>query len=348
MKREESKDALEAMESVLEASGPKLRKKNFFEKNFLPLKTDSKREKRRKIIFDIAVFVMFISVLVLLWFYVIDPGIAKSKSAKLQGIHGDAIVDMTTPDGGYIQAPAEAEQRRLTYTALKARNPEYVGWLSIPGASVELPVVQTGDNKTYLKKDFDRMSSNYGNPFLDYRNSQALDDANLIIYGHHMHDGKIFASLTNYETKATLSKYPIISLELEDATLRYKIVAVLKTNGSPQEDNGYVFHFDTPNFKSEENFNGYVEQLKQRTLFYTSTEGVDIQYGDRLLSIQTCLYQYENEFLVIVGRLLREGEDPNIPADQVHHNPNIRYAQAWYNKYNKGVNPWKNKERWYP
>ncbi len=346
MARKESEEALDAMESVLAASGPKLRKKNFFERNFIPLKTDSKREKRRKIFFDLAVCVMFVCVLILLWFYVIAPGIARGKTDDLQGLHGGLVVDQTTPDGGVIPGARDARKQRQTYDELKARNADYVGWLSVPGADIEMPIVQTTDNVYYLKKDFEKQRSNYGNPFMDSRND-IEGDTNLIVYGHHMRDGQIFAELTNYQTKATISKYPIISLELKDSTLRYKVVAVLQTNGAEQEDNGYVFHFNTPNFKSEENFIGYVQQLKQRTLFYTGDGGVDVQYGDRLISLQTCLYGFRNEYLVIVGRQLREGEDPNIPKDQVHHNPNVRYPQAWYTKHDKN-NPWKNGERWYP
>jgi sortase B len=347
MKRKESEEALEALEDVLN-SAPRRAKPNFFERNFIPLKRDGKREKRRKILFDIAILVMLVSLLVLLWFYVIDPGIAAKKGAELENAHGDTGIAMTTPDGGYIQAVPEEQKRRATWEQLKARNPEYVGWLSVPGARLEMPVVQGTDNNTYLKRDFDRQRSNYGNPFLDHRNSKDLTDVNLIIYGHNMRDGKIFHDLTNYRTKSTIYKYPIISLELENFTLQYKVVAVIETNGAPDEDNGYVFHFDTPTFKSRESFEGFVKELRQRTLFTTSKEGVDIVYGDQLITLQTCIYDYKDSFLVVIGRRLREGEDPAIPKDDVHHNTNIRYPQAWYNKYNHGVNPWKGKEHWHP
>ena len=350
MKRKESEEALDAMESILAASAPKKRKKNFLERNFIPLKTDKKSEKRRKVLFDIAVLVMFVCVLVLLWYFVIEPGIAQHNADKYNNARPPQE-QVTTPNGGYIVTPPVEEERRLTYEQFKAWNPDYVGWLTVPGAEIELPIVQGDSNSTYLKKDFDKKPSNYGNPFLDYRNKEILADTNLIIYGHHMRSGsnRIFAKLTNFEEKENIYKYPGINLELKDFTLQYKIVAIFKTNGSPEEDNGYVFAYDTRNFKSRENFEGYVTQLKQRTLFHTLPGGnIDIQYGDRLITLQTCLYGFRNEYLVIVGRLLREGEDPNIPKEDVHHNQNVRYPQAWYNKYRNGVNPWLKGERWYP
>lgn len=350
MKRKESEEALDAMESVLAASAPKPRKKNFLERNFIPLKTDKKREKRRKVLFDIAVLIMFVCVLVLLWYFIIEPWIAQRSQEKVKGAR-PPIELVTTPEGVTVPAPPDPEQQRLSYDKLKAWNPDYIGWLSVPGAEIDLPIVRAENNSTYLKLDFDKKRSNYGNPFMDYRNKDLFADTNLVIYGHHMRSGsnRIFAKLTNFQEKETIYKFPSITLELKDVTLQYKVAAVFLTNGAPEEDNGYVFAYDTRNFQSRESFEGYVKQLKERTLFHTLNGGnIDILYGDHLITLQTCLYGFRNEYLVVVGRLLREGEDPNIPQDQVHHNQNVRYPQAWYTKYRNGVNPWLKGERWYP
>ncbi|MDR2647023.1 MAG: class B sortase [Oscillospiraceae bacterium] len=337
----ESEDALDALETVLKTT----KKKNFLESHIIPLKTDSKNEKRRKMILSIAFLIMFLSLLVLLWLFVIDPAISDKTNGGLQEIHGTADTVQTDENGNQVATTREPKIVRQTYDALKQRNSEYVGWLTVPGAEIDLPVVQTKNNNYYLYRDFDTKQSRYGNPFMDYRNNINPLDSNLIVYGHHMKNGKIFGQLQNYTSKATAIASPIITLELRDVTYQYKIFAVIRTNGASSGDlDGYVFRFDTPRFPTEENFAGYIRQLKQRTLYNT---GVDVQYGDHLISLQTCLYDYPDEFLVVVGRLVRPGESLKLDPNLVHSNANPRMPQAYYDKRDR-KNPFANAEKWYP
>ncbi|MDR1927903.1 MAG: class B sortase [Oscillospiraceae bacterium] len=340
----ESEDTLNALEGVLKASGTTAKKKNFFAENFIPRKTDSKRERRRKALLSFCALVMFLCLLVLLWFFVIDPGMAKKTTGDINDAYGSSQETVTNIDGDALSTTRSQEQRRLSYSKLQAMNPEYIGWLSAPGGKIDLPIVKTTNNNYYLHRDFKCNPSRYGNPFLDQNNSVDPLDANLIIYGHHMKDGKIFAHLQDYQQKETVLKHPVISLELKETTLQYKIFAVFRTNGYASEDNGYVFQFNTTNFTGKADFDGFIRQLKQRTLINT---GVDVAYGDRLISLQTCMYDYSNEFLVVVGRLVRSGESTQLDPGKVTRNSNPRYAQAYYDKreYN---NPFKNAERWFP
>ena len=68
---------------------------------------------------------------------------------------------------------------------LKEKNPDCIGWVSIPGTGVDFPVMHNGD--FYLKHNFDGDYTDYGLPFLDERCRLDTSDQ-LIIYGHHMND----------------------------------------------------------------------------------------------------------------------------------------------------------------
>ncbi|MCL2494095.1 MAG: class B sortase [Oscillospiraceae bacterium] len=357
-RRPESDDALEALEAVVNMP-PKRRKKNFFEKNMIPLKGDSARIKRRKVIFDSCLLVMFVCLLVLSWVVVIDPWNSKRLFGELEDLYNqgteisEPYTEATKPDDGSPAIPPTTTSiivtRPLTHPELLERNRDYKGWLRAPGADISLPIVQTADNSYYLKRDFYRRPSKYGNPFVDCR-VDMKNPTNIIIYGHHMSNGTIFTYLTRYKNAGTVKNSPLITLELPDGTVnRYKIVSVLAINGRSEDDksrgpddNGYVFAVNTPEFGSQASFDGYVRQIKQRS--YVDT-GVDVRYGDQLISLQTCIYDFDYEFLYVIGRLVREGESTSVP--NVKANPSPRHPQALYDKL-KQTNPYADAERWYP
>ncbi|MDR2686651.1 MAG: class B sortase [Oscillospiraceae bacterium] len=348
-RRPASDDALEALDAVVNTP-PARRKKNFFEKNIIPLRGDSRKTKRRKAAFDSCLVVIFVCLLVLAWVVVIDPMQSKKLFDDLENMTVAAVTEAPTeppPPGETAPptVPTTADPRVYTpmsHDQLKAKNGDYRGWLRAPGASISLPIVQTANNNYYLKRDFNRKPSKYGNPFVDYRCDFNPASANLLIYGHHMSNGTIFTYLPRYKQADVVRNNPIITLELPDGTVnKYKIVSVLAINGREQDDNGYAFAANTPSFPSAESFNGYVRQIKARS--YVDT-GVDVEYGDKLISLQTCIYDFEYEFLYVIGRLVRPHESTAVTG--VKANPNPRLPQALYDKLKK-TNPFPNGEKWY-
>lgn len=90
------------------------------------------------------------------------------------------------------------------YAYLYAINQDLVGWVKIPNSTIDMQVVQAGDNQTYLKTDFYGNYSRYGCPYMDYRNDPKYLNQNTIIYGHHMSDGLVFADLKNIKPSTAL------------------------------------------------------------------------------------------------------------------------------------------------
>ena len=72
--------------------------------------------------------------------------------------------------------------------------------------------------------------------------------------------------------------------------------------------------------------------------------------ADKVITLSTCIYDYGKNVdtrLVVVGRLLHEGESEEIDASLVKDNPDYRRPQVWYNS--KGIaNPYKNTDAWVP
>ncbi len=235
------------------------------------------------------------------------------------------------------------EGMQSKFYSLYALNQDFVGWLTIEGKNISLPIVQGEDNSFYLYRDFEKVDTDYGNPFLDYRNTvEEPFDTNTIIYGHYMRDNMIFSNLKKYMSVSGFRESPVIEFDTLYRTTKWKVYAVFLTNSDPASDNGYVFDYLYTGFPSTESFNGFVDQLDQRKLY---TTGVDIAPTDKLLTLSTCYTNYSDERLVVVARMVRDGESEEVDTSLAYENANPRYPQAWYDK--KGQeNPFKDANRW--
>ena len=238
-----------------------------------------------------------------------------------------------------------------------AVNNNLVGWLSIPGTEMDTAVLQGSDNNYYLKRDFyerytsETIATNYGNIYLDYRCSNTEISKNTVIHGHTTgkSDGipkQSFRSLYDFRDKNHFIKNPIIRYSTLYKDYTFKICAVFLSSTQTKDDNGYFFNYIYPDM-SEGNMVGYIEQVKQRMLYDT---GVSLEPTDKVITLSTCIYDYGKNVdtrLVVVGRLLHEGESESIDPSLVKDNPDYRRPQVWYNRNGK-QNPYKNAEKWQP
>lgn len=234
------------------------------------------------------------------------------------------------------------EGMQVKFATLYAQNQDLVGWITIEGLGIDYPVMQNSDY--YLKHNFSKTYSAYGAPYLDQYNKVYPLDDNSTIYAHSMRrDDQMFTNLKEYKSIDGFKKNPIIEYDTLYANYKFKVYAVFITNGTASGDNGYLFNYPTSNFVSDEAFVGYVEQLNQRALY---TTGVDIEVGDKLITLSTCTYDFTEARLVVVGRMVRDGEDETVDTSLAVKNSNPRYPQAYYDA--KGLsNPYKNAEKWY-
>lgn len=103
-----------------------------------------------------------------------------------------------TEDEAPEETPVTAYEK---YAAVYEQNPDFAGWITIPGTNIDYPVMQSIDNPNfYLKHAFDGSYSSYGVPYAQENCDLKLSD-NIILYGHHMNDGSMFADLCKYESE---------------------------------------------------------------------------------------------------------------------------------------------------
>lgn len=313
-----------------------------FFKGFVPLKKDSAREKMRKVVMDISI-IAIVACLVAFAKYFVEY---RQQISLQNDLRGQIINSDNMSDDQYQQAwndlYAQFPQIQFPagmkpdYAYLYATNNDFVGWLRIANTNLDVQVVQSKDNDYYLYRDFYKKSSRYGTPYMDYRNNSKELDDNTVIYGHHMNDGLMFGNLDKYKTLEGYKDSPIIQYSTLYADYQFKVFAVMITTANTADNGG--FNYMASNFSSDEKFMNYVNELKLRSIINTD---VNVNADDKLITLITCSHDFDDARLVVVGRMVREGEDASVNVSNSALNPEPKYPQAWYDKKGK-ENPFAN------
>ena len=142
------------------------------------------------------------------------------------------IVEQTedTPE----EEPAGEEQEVISplerYAELFAMNNDMAGWIQIEDTPINYPVMYTPDNPDYyLKHNFYKESSAYGVPYIAEHCDPMEPSDNVIIYGHHMNNGSMFAGLMNYEDRDFYERHKTVRFDTLTETAEYEVIAVFKT-----------------------------------------------------------------------------------------------------------------------
>ena len=188
------------------------------------------------------------------------------------------------------------------YTELFTQNSDMVGWITIEDTKINYPVMQSKNEPNfYLKHGFDKAFTDYGCPYVQENCDVQEPSDNLIIYGHHMNDGSMFAGLMKFTDKEFWEQHKRISFNTLTDVQEYEVIAVFKTfvySDSP--DSFKYYHF--VDAENEDEFNAYVEKCRELSLYDT---GVSAEYGDKLISLSTCEYSRANGRLVVVAKLVK-------------------------------------------
>lgn len=95
--------------------------------------------------------------------------------------------------------------------SLKQINSDYIFWLSIPGTSIDYPVVKSALPGYYLNHTFQGNENPCGSLFIQGETEQT-DKGNTVIFGHNMKDGSMFADLKHYKNKDFYENHKILHI----------------------------------------------------------------------------------------------------------------------------------------
>ncbi|MCE5189126.1 MAG: class B sortase [Eubacteriales bacterium] len=213
------------------------------------------------------------------------------------------------PQGGPAVPDQPQTQVLSRFAELYAENPDLGGWIRIEGTKVDYPVMFTpNDPQKYLHRSFKGESSSRGVPFIGEGCEIRPRSDNITIYGHHMKSGDMFAAIVGYEDDAFWREHPYVEFCTLYEEAEYEVFAVIETDVYKARDlRCYTF----VNADSEEDFDDYLSRIQAASLYDT---GIDVAYGDELVTLSTCGYHTSNgRFLVIAKKVgsIRTGGETN-------------------------------------
>ena len=183
----------------------------------------------------------------------------------------------------YEPSQEEKDYLKNRFDQLKAVNPEAIAYVYAPGTELDEPVVQTGDNATYLDKTFDGGNEPYmGTVFMDTDNKKDFSDRLTWLFGHargsKVGDHRMFNDVNYYDKQEYFDQHPYVVIETPERKYYYEamcLVIVPETTA-----------FYRTSFKDDEDFTTQLKKVYEDG--QTKNPNIKIKASDKYLVLSTC------------------------------------------------------------
>ena len=180
----------------------------------------------------------------------------------------------------------------MDWDALRAINPDVVGWIYVPGTKVNYPIMHSGDDETYLTRDFygnegGWWMADYGAVFLSGGNRPDFTDTNNIVYGHNLLNGSMFADIAGMADESAFDGHRTVYVLTPQGNYRLTSFALVN-----------VFADDPlvqTSFASAEDFAAYVQDKIDRSIV-TPDEGFPVAADvSQTFAFSTCDHDHSED-----------------------------------------------------
>ncbi len=228
-----------------------------------------------------------------------------SGNSSTPSASGTVEMQPTTPAAGEVIPTID---RQIELAKARAKNPDTVAWLCIPGAEVDDPVMQAEDNGYYLKLDENGEYAMWGCYYAHCENrivSRDKLDKNTTIFGHSASEcdpnGPKFTKLYRYMDADFVKEHPYIYLSVDGEDMIFQITALFVTD--------IDFDYIAPN-PTGEDLTCFFETAARKN--WLDFDGVTFSEEDTVLTLSTCCRKYDdantgNQRLVVMAKLLPKG-----------------------------------------
>jgi sortase B len=191
---------------------------------------------------------------------------------------------------------ADSEQPPISIDFEKLQNeyPNVAGWLYCEDSVINYPIMKGSDNDYYLHHSYDGSYSSSGALFIDAENLDDFQDYNTIIYGHHMKNGSMFASLSKWAEQDYYDSHKVMWLLTPNQN--YKIILFSEYTTSAYSDTYRIFR------EPGEEFSDYLVKSAQYSNF--SMPETEIYADSHYVLLSTCAYVFDNARYVVHGMLV--------------------------------------------
>lgn len=188
------------------------------------------------------------------------------------------------------------------FSELYRENRDFVGWITIADTKVDYPVMHTPNDSErgeyYIRRDFEGNTSASGLPFIDKNCDILTPTDNVIIYGHNMNSGTMFHDIIKYEDKDFYESHKTFTFDTIYENSVYEVVAMFYGQIF-EEDSEKFKYYEFVNAGDEKEFAEYADNIKKMSIIDT---GVDITYGDKLVTLSTCAYHVKDGRFAVIAK----------------------------------------------
>ena len=271
-------------------------------------------KKSNKLGFVIAAFAAVVVVVVGFLFF--NPfGGKASNTAKKTGTSGSSS---STQAVKYEPSQEEKDYLKNRFAQLTSVNPEAIAYVYAPGTELDEPVVQTGDNATYLDKTFDGGYQPYlGTVFMDTDNKKDFSDRLTWLFGHargsKVGDHRMFNDVNFYDKQDYFDQHPYVVIETPERKYYYEamcLVIVPETTA-----------FYRTSFKDDKDFTTQLKKVYEDG--QTKNPNIKIKASDKYLVLSTCR---EEDETIRSNLYLRQIPDSEMKDFVAKHADQLNYV----------------------
>ena len=216
--------------------------------------------------------------------------------------------------------PSQEEKEYLAnrFAQLTAVNPEAIAYVYAPGTELDEPVVQTGDNATYLDKTFEGGNQPLmGTVFMDTDNKKDFSDRLTWLFGHargsQVEDHRMFNDVNFYDKQDYFDQHPYVVIETPERKYYYEamcLVIVPETTA-----------FYRTSFKDDKDFTTQLKKVYEDG--QTKNPNIKIKASDKYLVLSTCR---EEDETIRSNLYLRQIPDSEMKDFVAKHADQLKYV----------------------
>lgn len=194
----------------------------------------------------------------------------------------------------------------VDFDTLWETNIDICAWIYVPGTQVNYPVLrntQTADlyDSYYLQHTVDKSEGLPGAIYMEPCNMPDFTDKNTVLYGHHMKNGSMFASLDAYLDALFMEENPYVYIVTPQKNVVYQVFSAVI-----YDDTHIMRNYD---FTDDESYQTYLDSLvsngNEKDVL---PEGMKATTQDRVITLSTCVKNHDDKRLLVVAVLVDEYE----------------------------------------
>lgn len=177
-----------------------------------------KQNQKLKLSYSMIIAGIFAALLSGIYSYTRDLALARSAA-----IYADAVEVYVEPEP---EVPEWYGKVTVNLADLQAVNPDVIGWIYFENEPISYPVLYSGDNSTYLSRDYTGAPAIAGAIFIDGENKTDFSGARTLIYGHNMFDdASMFSRLVRFLDPDYLESHKYFQIITPTYSYRYEITS---------------------------------------------------------------------------------------------------------------------------